>query len=159
MWVLGSSHTAEDYPFNVKAIGIYKIYLGVENHRGELTYYKVYVKFRNQTEALSDESNEGSSVLDSIFEYGVFLRNEEIWEKIVTFSFEGISFDGNSCRVSNLVLEGHVLSAEKSTSWNGNNRGFYFQLLFELWIYNVTVSRFQYHNRFVSIWLNMTTSA
>ncbi len=31
-----------------------------------------------------------------------------------------------------------------------------YQLFFELWLYNVTSGEFQYHNRFVSIWLKIT---
>ena len=158
LWVLGPGHMAEDYPFNVKANEVYKVYLGIGNHMGGLEYYRVCVKFRNQTEPLPDALNGTPSVLDPLLEYRVFLRDNEVWEREVLFSFEGISFEGNFCRVSSLVVDGCVLNVDKSAVWDEENSGFYFQLFFELWIYNGTVSDFQYHNRFVWIWLNMTVS-
>ena len=158
LWILGPGHMAEVYPFNVKADEAYKVYLGVGNHMGGLEYYRVYVKFRNQTEPLPDTLNGTPSVLDPVFEYDVFLRDNETWEEEVSFSFEGVSFQGNACRVSELVMDSYVLNVDKVTVWDEENKGFYFQLFFELWIYNVKASSFQYHNRFVGIWLNMTRS-
>jgi hypothetical protein len=156
LWILGSEGMAEDYPFNVKADDVYKVYLGVGNHMGGLEYYRVYLKFRNQTEPLPDALNGTPSVLDPLLEYRMFLRDGEVWEREVLFSFEGISFEGNFCRVSSLVVDGCVLNVDKSAVWDEENGGLYFQLFFELWVYNATVSDFQYHNRFVWIWLNMT---
>lgn len=158
LWVLGSGHMAEDYPFDVEAGGVYRIYLGIGNRMGDLRYYRVYVKFRNQTEALPDVSNGMPSVLDPVFEYRLFLRDSETWEREVLFSFEGVSFEGNVCRVSGLVVGGCALSVDKYVLWDEVNRGFYFQLFFELWLYDASVSDFRYHDRFVGIWLNMTAS-
>jgi hypothetical protein len=158
LWVLGPGHMAEDYPFNVRENESYLVYVGVGNHMGSSTYYVVYVKFRNQTEPLPDALNGTPSVLDPLLEYRVFLRDNEVLEREVLFSFEGISFEGNFCRVSSLVVDGCVLNVDKSAVWDEENHGFCFQLFFELWVYNATVSDFQYHNRFVWIWLNMTVS-
>lgn len=155
-WVLGPGHMAEDYPFNIAEDQAYKVYLGIANHMGGLQYYRVYVKFRNQTEPLPDSVNGTPSALDPVFEYRLFLRDGEVWEKEVSFSFDGISFEGNSCRVSSLVLDGYVLNVDKLVLWDEENSGFYCQLFFELWIYDGTVSGFQFHNRFVGFWLNMT---
>lgn len=151
LWLLGQNRMAEDYPFNVKANETYKVYLGLGNHLGGLEYYLVYVKFRNQTESLPDSMN-GTS------EYRVFLGDSEVWEKNITFSFdfERVAFDGNVCKISNLVLDGLVLNVDKVAAWDSATNGFYCQLFFELWLYNAALSGFQYHNRFVGIWLNMT---
>jgi hypothetical protein len=156
LWILGSEGMAEDYPFNVKADEVYKVYLGIGNHVGGLKYYRVCVKFRNQTESLPDALNGTPSVLDPIFEYRLFLWDGEVWEKEILFSFESVSFEGNSCRVSSLAVDGYVLNVGKSAVWDEENSGFYCQLFFELWIYNATVSDFQYQNRFVGLRLNMT---
>jgi hypothetical protein len=155
-WVLGSGHIAEDYPFNIAEGQAYKVYLGIANHMGGLQYYRVYVKFRNQTEPLPDSVNGTPSTLDPVFEYRMFLRDGEVWEKEVFFSFDGISFESNSCRSSSLVLDGYVLNVDKYALWDEENSGFYCQLFFELWIYDGAVSGFQFHNRFVGFWLNMT---
>lgn len=156
LWLLGQNRMAEDYPFNVKANETYKVYLGLGNHLGGLEYYLLYVKFRNQTESSPDSMNGTSSVLEPLSEYRVFLGDSEVWEKEITFSFEGIAFDGNVCKISNLVLDGLVLNVDKVAAWDSAANGFYCQLFFELWLYNAALSGFQYHNRFVGIWLNMT---
>jgi hypothetical protein len=40
--------------------------------------------------------------------------------------------------------------------WDSESHGFLFQLFFELWLYDLASQGFQYHNRFVGVWLNMT---
>lgn len=156
LWLLGQNHMAEDYPFNVKAGESCNVFLGVGNHMGGLEYYVVYVKLRNQTEPLPDNVNGTPSVVGPLFEYRVFLSSEGVWEKGVAFSFGGVTFNGNSCRISTLVLDGSVLNVDKSVEWDAVNKGYYCQLFFELWLYNSTLSGFEYHDRFVGIWLNMT---
>jgi hypothetical protein len=156
LWILGPNHMVEDYPFDVEAGEVYKVYLGVANHMYGSEYYRVYVKFRNQHEPLPDSINGTPSVLEEIFEYRLFLRDGEVWEKEFSFSFDSVSFEGNLCRISNLVVDGCVLNVDKSVVWDGENNGFYCQLFFELWIYNTTLLDFHYHNRFVGFWLNMT---
>jgi hypothetical protein len=156
LWVLGSGHMLEGYPFNVRAGESYKVYLGVGNQMGDLNYYRVYVKFRNESE-LSPNSTAGvPSPLEPIFEYNVFLRDNATWEEEVSFSFEGVSFSGNSCRVSKVLIGDYAVDVNKVAVWNETSSAFYYQLFFELWIYNSTVSGFQFHNRWVGLWLNMS---
>lgn len=159
LWILGPGRMAEDYPFNVVEGEAYRVYLGVGDHMGGLEYYRVYVKLRNQTEPLPDSFNGTPSALDPVFEYRVFLRDAEAWEKEVSFSFGGVSFEGNFCRISRLVVDGYALNVDKNAVWDEENNGFYFQLFFELWLYNATGACPQFHNRFVGIWLNMTRNA
>jgi uncharacterized membrane protein len=159
LWILGPSHMAEGYPFNVKSNETYKVFLGIGNHMGSFEYYLVYVKFRNQTEPLPNSQNGSPSVLGSIFEFRTFLRDNQTWEEEVSFSFEGVSFDGNVSRVSRVVINDYVLNVDKVAVWDEKNRGFYYQLFFELWFYNATTSSFQFHNRFVGLWLNMTSGS
>jgi hypothetical protein len=83
-------------------------------------------------------------------------HNEKLWEKKIHFSFDAVSFDGNFCRVSGLTIDGHTLNVEKLAVWDVENKGFYMQLFFELWIYDRAFSGFQYHSRFVGFWINMT---
>jgi len=49
-----------------------------------------------------------------------------------------------------------VISMDSSSGWDLENSGFYYQVFFELWLYDTSLQGFQYHNRFVGIWLNMT---
>jgi len=159
LWILGSDHMAEDYPFNVKEKEVYKVYLGIGNHMGDLEYYRVYVKLRNQTEPVPYAVNGTPSPLEPLLEYHTFLSDNETWEKEILFSFEGVSFDGNISKVSKLVINGYAFEIDKVAMWDEERHGFYYQLFFELWLYNATASGFQFHSRFVWIWLNMMESA
>jgi len=42
--------------------------------------------------------------------------------------------------------------------WDDGNGGYFYELFMELWIYNVASDAFQFHNRFVGLWLNVTAS-
>jgi hypothetical protein len=156
LWLLGPGHMAEDYPFNVLPNQVYEMYLGATNHMGGLEYYMVYAKFRNQTEPLPDSINGTPSALEPLVEYRLFLDDNETWEREISFSFENASFQGNTSRVSRLIINGFTFEIDKAAMWDEENGGFYYQLFFELWLYNATCSCFQFHNRFVGIWLNMT---
>lgn len=158
LWLLGPGHLAEGYPFNVTEGVSYSVFLGVGNHMGGLEYYKTYVKFRNQSESFPNATLGVPSQLAPLYEYPAFSSDNETWEKNVTFSFSGVSFGLNSCRVSYLSVDNYSFFVNKTASWDAVNKGFYFELFFELWLYDAAVSGFVFHNRFVGLWLNMTTS-
>jgi uncharacterized membrane protein len=159
IWVLGSGHMTEGYPFNVTEGGTYKIYLDVGNQMGDLEYYRIYVKFRNQSESSPNSTAGLPSSLKPVFEYNVFLRNNETWEKELSFSFEGVSFEGNVSRVSKVLVGSYAVDVNKTAVWDETNNGFYYELFFELWAYNTTSASLQFNNRFVSVWLNMTRNS
>jgi hypothetical protein len=156
LWVLGSGHMLESYPFNVLSGVSYMVYLGVGNQMGDLNYYRVYVKFRNESEPSPNSTAGVPSPLEPIFEYNVFLRNNATWEKELTFSFDGVSFEGGSSWVSEVLVDDYAVNVDKIAAWNETNNAYYYQLFFELWVYNTTVSGFQFHNRWVGLWLNMS---
>jgi uncharacterized membrane protein len=158
LWVLGPNKMAEGYPFNVSAGGSYNVWLGVSNHLGGLSYYRVYVKFRNESELLPNSTAGLPSSLEPVFEYNVFLENNATWEQEVSFSFEGASFEDGACRVSRFLVEDNAVDVNKMAVWNQTGSVFYYELFFELWLYNATVSGFQFHNRWVGLWLNMTAA-
>jgi hypothetical protein len=155
LYLLGPTHMMEDYPFNISAGALYPIYLGVVNHMGGLEYYAIHVKFRNHSESSPDSLLGTASDLASIFEYRFFLGNNQTWEKEVVFSLNGVSFSGNVSRVSKVSVDGYSMDVEKTALWDEEEGGFYFQIFFELWIYNSTISDFQFHQRFVGLWLNI----
>jgi hypothetical protein len=156
LWLLGPGHMAEDYPFNVRAGESYLVYVGVGNHMGSSAYYMVYVKFRNQSEALPNATAGAPSPLPPLYERRVFVEDGETWEAPLTFSFSGVSSLENQSLVESLVVNDDVFSVDKLAPWDGENNGYYYQLFVELWIYEVESDGFEYHNRFVGIWLNMT---
>ena len=157
LWLLGPGHMAEDYPFNVSADESYLVYVGVGNHMGSSVQYSVRVKFRNQSEPLPNATTGTPSPLPLLYEYRVFLEDGKTWEAPLTFAFSEVSFVENRSLVESLVINDYVFRVDKLALWDVENNGFYYQLFVELWIYEVASEKFEYHNRFVGIWLNMTS--
>lgn len=158
LWLLGPSHKAEGYPFNVVSNATYNVTLGIGNRMRGLQYYVVYLKFRNQTEPLPNATTMTPSAMKPFYEYRAFLSDEETWESQVVFGLKDVGFEGNLCRIQKMDIGTEIISVDKVATWDQTNHGFYFQLFFELWIYNATEPGLQFHNRFVGIWLNATKS-
>jgi hypothetical protein len=156
LYLTDPEHMAEDYPFNVTEGVDYLVNVGVGNHMGSLTYYVVYVKFRNETEPLPNATSAVPSVLAPLYTCRMFLEDGQSSEVPLVFSFSSVSFSDNQSTVGNLVVNGVSSSVGKSASWDAENNGYYYQVFFELWIYDPVSDGFSYHNRFVSLWLNMT---
>jgi hypothetical protein len=156
LWVLGPGHMAEDYPFNVRENESYLVYLGVDNHLSSSAYYNVTVKFANQSDSLPDATTGVPSSLPGLYEHRVFLQDGQSWEQPLTFSFSQVSAAQNRSVVGGLRVNGVTLSVDKPEVWDDGNGGYFYELLMELWIYNVASDVFQFHNRFVGLWLNVT---
>lgn len=156
LWLLGPGHMAEDYPFNVLAGESYLVYVGVGNYMGASAYYSVQVKFKNETEDLPNQTAATPSPLPTSYEYRVFLQDGQTWEQPLTFSFSRVLIRGNQSLVGGLTVNGATLGEDKPALWDSANNGYFYELFMELWIYNVTSDAFQYHNRFVGLWLNVT---
>ena len=158
LWILGPGHMAEDYPSNVKPNENYLVYLGVGDHLGSPAYYRVYVKFRNQTEPLPDVTAGLPSPIPLLYEYRVFLSNGQASETPLTFSFSDIEIADNRSFVGSLTINNATLNVGKLAEWDAQNTGYYYELFMELWVYNVESNSFQFHNRFVSLRVNLTDS-
>ena len=156
LWLLGPDHMAEDYPFNVRVGELNTVYLGIGNHLGCSAYYAVYVKFRNQTQPLPNSTVSAASSLPSICEFRGFVSDGGEWETLVDFAVLSGFVHGNLSFVEGLSVNGREVWVNSSAVWDSEYKGFYYQLFFELWLYNVTSQSFQFHDRFVGIWLNMT---
>ena len=156
LWLLDSERRADDYPFNVRVNETYTVFMGVGDHLGYSAYYKIYVKFRNQTQSAPNSSNSTSSSLPALFNITAFVADERAWELPLTFSFD---YNETLSQVEfySLTLNDVVLDMRSYTvTWDSENNGFFGNLFFELWLYSD--KEFQYHNRFVGLWLNMTGS-
>ena len=156
LWLLGSAHMAEDYPFNVTIGEEKQIFVGVGNHMGRSAYYIVYVKLRNQTQAAPNSTISAPSPLAPLYEFRAVVADGETWEAPVAFSFLEASRDGNSSAVKKISINDVVFMVDYSSMWDLENVGFFYQLFFELWMYDDVGLSFRYHNRFVGLWLNMT---
>ena len=156
LWILDSRHMAEDYPFNVTADVGYLVYVDVGNHLGSSAYYLVYVKFGNETEPLPNSEAGTSSPLAPLYEHRLFLGDDSSGELALAFSFSNVSFSGSQATVGSVTIDGVKSVVGDSVSWDKVSRGYYYQFFVELWIYDSISDGFSYHNRFVSLWLNMT---
>lgn len=171
-WLLGPGHTAEGYPFSVGAGEMYSVFVCLGNHMGCSEYYMVYVKFGNSTQLDFDSSKPSS--LPLLYEFRVFVSNEDVWESPVTFGFQNVSVEDVVISMDNVtmnvpiedvvlsvddvIINGIVFPVDASTSWDSENSGFYFRLSFELWRYDTILKSFRFHNRVVGLQLNMTSS-
>ena len=81
------------------------------------------------------------------------------WEAPLTFSvLDPLSRNDDSAFVSRVSINDQVFFANASAKWDSEYTGFYYQIFLELWLYNTVSQSFQFHNRFVGIWLNVTGS-
>lgn len=156
LWILGPTHSSENYPFNIEANVSYLVYVGVANHMGSSCYYAIYLKFRNQTEPLPNSTAGNPSSLPILYEHRMLIQDGQNWELPLNFSFQNVSFYGDKCFIEALTVNNLTFRVDKPALWDANNRGYYYQLFIELWIFNVDSKIFQFHNRFVGIWLNAT---
>jgi hypothetical protein len=160
LWLLGPNHKAEDYPFNLTRNQNYSVFLGIGNHLGYCAYYIVEIKFRNQTQSAPNTFNHTPSSLPALYNITTFVADEENWELPLTFSFDyEFNVTLSIVEFNRLTLNNIALDIRNCTAtWDPANKGFAGYLFFELWIYNRTDSNFQYHERFLSLRLNMTNS-
>ncbi len=156
LWVLGPNHMAEDYPFNVTIGEQYRVFVGIGNRMDSSIYYIVYVKFRGQIQPMPDTSNSTPSSTPPLYEFQAFVADGATWENPVDFSILEASRSGSSYLVRRMSINDMIFSVNSSSNWDSERSGFYYQLFFELWLYNTTSRSFQYHDRFVGIWLNVT---
>jgi len=152
IWVLGPNHTVEDLPYNI-TIGEQKLlYIGVGNHLGFSAYYTVYLKLRNQTQPLPEPKNATPSSLLPLYEFRFFLNNDANWEMLVNFAIQDASIRDDNLVLEQIFINNVVFEVEYATTRSSK---LLFQFFFELWLYNATSGKFQYHNRFASVWLKL----
>ena len=155
-WLLDPDHIAEHYPFNVSAGEMYKIFVNLVNHMDRSEYYLVQVKLRNITQSILEVAGSKPSSVSSLYEFRFSVADENVWESPVTFGFQDVSIKGDVVTVGNVIVNGKVFLANASTDWDSKNNGFFFQLFFELWRYDVKSQTFKFDDRVIGIWINMT---
>ena len=114
------------------------------------------VKIGNQTELPPNKDFGTPSTLTTLYEYKAFIKNGATLETPLTFSVNKVNFTNGVSQLSGITINGLDLPISKISAWNPEKTGFYYNLVVELWIYNSSLGISQFHNRFVSIPLNMT---
>jgi hypothetical protein len=97
------------------------------------------------------------SPLQALYSYDVFLTDGQTWEDALNFSFHDVLFGVNVSSVGRLRVNGAWANVNESAAWDSVNGGYFYEVFVELWLYDAESNSFGFHNRFVSLWLNMTT--
>jgi hypothetical protein len=78
------------------------------------------------------------------------------WESTLTFQIKTLTFTNNVSYVPTITIKGIESPVNKESAWNSTKTGYYYGLLVELWMFNLSSGAYQYHNRSVQLLLNMT---
>jgi len=155
LWVLGPNHTVDDYPYNITFSEPATFFVGVGNHLGRSAYYMVYAKLRNQSQPLPDANTTTPSPVSPLYEFRLFLQEGKSWEDSVNFAILNATRLNNTAILERVSINDVVFEGNYTASLDVQKHGFFYQLFFELWLYDTSSRAFQYHNRFVSIWLRL----
>lgn len=76
----------------------------------------------------------------------------------MSFGFDyGVNWSVPQVEFYNMTFDDVVLDlGGQAAAWDAARSAFFGNLFFELWFYNTTVSSFQFHQRAVWLWFNVT---
>ncbi len=155
--ILGSYHNAS-YPYNLTSGDVYPLYLTVTNRLGSSAQYQIQVKFRTPTQSAPDSFNHTYSSLPAICNFTFFVADKASLELPlnVSFNYQAIPFL-RQVNLDQFIVNGYAIDANSTRiAWDFKNNAYLGSLFFELWLYNDTTGNFEYHERYVSLWLNMS---
>ncbi|MFC1802864.1 DUF1616 domain-containing protein [Thermoproteota archaeon] len=155
LFILGSSHEADNYPHKVQSGETYGIYAVVVNHRDASSYYQLHVKIRSTSDPPSNPLEGEPSNRNTITSYPIILSDEGQWEKAISFLFPEINQTNEPVHVQEIVIGDTAFTVDKTFPLNPETGSSKLGLFFELWILDEATSSFQYDNRFVEIWLDI----
>jgi hypothetical protein len=156
LYLLGPSHKAENYPYNIALGQSYSVYVNVGNHLGSTAYYAMYVKLGNQTDQLPNATRGTPSPLQPLYEYRFSIPDSKNWTRLLTFSVSNATIQATNSQINTLQINNVPFNVDKPAMWNSNSTTFTYRLFFELWIYNGQTGSVEFNNRFVSLQLNLT---
>ena len=156
MYLLGPNHTINSLPFDILEGDSHLVYIGVGNELGHSSYYSVYVKLGAENESFPNIDLGLSSTLPTLYNYNVFLENHATWQAPLTFQLDVLTFENGVSVLSEVSFNKVNYSLNEASAWNSNRTGYYYNLIFELWVYNTTLGISQYSGRFLALRLNMT---
>jgi uncharacterized membrane protein len=159
LYLLGPDHLVKNYPFNIVADQKYSVYVDLENHLGSSTYYVLYVKFGNQSDQMPNTLLGTHSSLQPLYEYRISIQDNKNWESPLIFSVSNASISGHNSQINTLQINDVTFNVDKPASWNTNSTTFTYQLLLELWFYNVQTGSLEFNSRFVNLHLNLTRTS
>jgi uncharacterized membrane protein len=156
MWLLGPKHDAT-YPSAVNSSQQVRLYLDVSNHLGSYASYVAEVKFRNATQSAPDSFAQTSSKLPALARLTFFVADNATYELPidVTFTYNVTEGTTRQLQMQTVTINGEAISVNSTRiAFDSAKGGFYGNLFFELYLYN-SAGGFEYHQRYVSLWLQM----
>jgi uncharacterized membrane protein len=155
--VLGPYRNAT-YPYNLTSGESYKLYLTVTNRLGSSADYLLQMKFRNQNQSGPDSFNHTESSLSPIAKYTFTVDNGKSFEfpVNVTFNYE-IDQLLPQMNLNNITVNDATYDmGNLAVPWDSGKNAYLGNLFFELYLYNSTLGDFQYNQRYVSLWVNLS---
>ena len=114
------------------------------------------MKLGNKTDPLPNNTLGTPSILQPLYEYRFSIQDSLNWESLLNFSVSNASISGNNSQINTLQINGVAFNVDKPAVWDSNSNTFRYQLLFELWIYNLHTESVEFNNRYVNLQLNLT---
>jgi uncharacterized membrane protein len=158
LYLLGPNHMAENYPFNIDIGQNYSTYVVVGDNTGSSAYYVLYVKLLNQTDLAPNASSHMASPLQPLYEYRFSVQDGQRQENPLNFSVSEGSIKDDQSLINKMIINGHLVTINKPSTWNSNSSTFLYQLFFEMWKYNNESNAIEYSNLSVHLLLNFTSS-
>lgn len=148
MWILNEYQKAPKSQMIVVNNTNYLLYIGAENKMGHAEYCEILVKFRNLSMPIPSTANSTPAPFDSILNYRFFLVKDEEWETSFEFKIMGEEIE-DSFLIYNIEINGQLYEINLKSDWSDEFEGYYYQFIFELWLFNETKEEFS----FSSVWV------
>lgn len=148
--LLGPNHDTKTYPYSIKSGQSFTLYLNIDNHLGSTGYYMVRVKFRDQTGSAPNSFDKTSSSMPSLWDIKAVVDNDKSLEIPLTITL----IYGSPSTLSGIRINGSLVGT--SIAISNSSDGYFGNLFFELWLFNDTTQAYEYNQRYVGIWLNLT---
>jgi len=145
-WLYGPNQDGAAYPSNVTADQTMRLYVCGANHLGETADYHVEIKFRNVTQSGPDSFNHTASTLKPLATLTTFAADNGTFEIPIDVSFQYEVNPKNTSKLNmqSVTVNDDVLPLNQTTiTWNHDKAGFYGNLVFELWLYNPTLEKYE----------------
>jgi uncharacterized membrane protein len=155
--VLGPYRNAT-YPYNLTSGDRYSLYFTVTNHLGSSANYMLQAKFRNQNQSGPDSFNQTSSSLPALAEFTFTVDDEKSIELPIDVSFiYKITPLESKANLNSIAINDSTVDMNNlPVTWDSTKNAYLGNIFFELYLYNSTSGDFQYNQRYVSLWVNLS---
>jgi len=149
MWILNEYNQAPESQMIISNNESRLLYVGIENKMRRAEYCEILVKFRNLTLPIPSTANSTPAPMAPILNYSFFLARDGEWK--TTFEFRIIGEEQkDSFLTHSLEVNGQMYETNLRSSRRQKSEGYYYQFIFELWLFNETSKEFYFSGVWVS---------